>query len=1378
MSSKEDDRNLMSRYGTQSINITQSLFEHENNAINEIRQRMQTRGLGHVCQNLYIHDKQTNSYLELDVVAICRYGVYVIELKHWTGNIQIRPNNWLVNNSFSRKDPHILNNTKAKILRGILERRFPQITDTYVESVVVLTNLDATVDGSSAPTSSIHNPTFHGIDRLIDYLQFQKDNKKQVLDEIHAKAITDYLTSLNIPERPKGLQFPGYEIVEYLYQYTDRIEVIARRTDVRYQQLSRLRVFFMPHGLSPNEKKLYHERATATLNAVAKIGDHPNILKVWSVPNDYGYIVEGSDWSQEGTLRDVLDRDKKFDKERAIDIIKGILKGLHAIHEKDVIHRDLCPENILIVEDMPKLTNFNLSYQLENDRQTVIPDPSKLKRSAYIAPEVYKTNSSLSETADLFSVGVIFYEMLTGERPFSYSSSLETTDGHLSSQNQQKLKNVPAYIVQLIIDLVCMDVTQRPKNVEDVLDRLDTKIHKEDIIPNPRLQPGGNDGLYEITELISEGVESQLYKADGPKGRKVVLKLFNIGVPLARILNECEMARVVQHPSIVRVDNHARWKDGRFYITFDYIDGFSLRSQVGRKRPTDEQFQRVAALLLEGIKLLHDFTEEEKNNPILHNDIKPDNILLTKDYRPVLIDFGIASHPEVKPYSGTKNYIAPDLQVGTDRDYCTSGDLYALGVTLFEWYFGRLPKSKDFNHENPQLGDGTNIHLNGWFERAVSWEVENRFNTADEMRKALIIVFEEAKPKPSEVTEKLTVKTIIAEPEILEEKKLERADFELKVDKPPNAFVEYLNTLHCRDASSENAIVESQANNPLFKLIHVSHPLAEKISNVLLSDNKKHVVLTGHAGDGKSTIGLEVFKKLTDVSFDQTLGRRLNNREDIKVSNKSITIIKDLSEWGRDDRLSLLNEMLKENGPRFLLISNTGTLIDTFREFEKQAQGDTLEIENRILTAISKEESDDFPFKGSEFMIINLAMMDNLSLADKIFDKMVEKERWLTCSGQGCREYCPIYRNIVLIQKNYNVVRNRLFLAFRRMYEYGIRLTIRQITAHFAYMITSGLAYADIVRLSKKVEKPNMYEFMFYNRFFGDNGKEIDWPALQLRSIREVRNQGFGDITSPTWERKLWLQSKGLAFQIAAHECNEEFELLRKIGSGLVDDDDDGLSDEQARQQVRRMMYFLHSFINDDVFIKTYLRSATILNFVHWQSHTSQLSSGEKNLLKRKIFHVLQEQFSGVRLPEGIRYDNNLYITLNRRRYDMRQSAQVVLARFDTEREFDVELKKHVDALGIQRKELILKGRGTINGIELPLNLPFLDYVIMRNQGGVGAALHAAFVDRLERLKAQLIKKSNVSNEDDIMLVALRTEHTFRRQIFAVQNKQLEVTDA
>ncbi|MFZ2418388.1 MAG: NERD domain-containing protein kinase family protein [Smithellaceae bacterium] len=1364
-------------YGTPLIDSTQSLFEHESNAINEIRQRMETRGLGHVCQNLYIHDTQTNSYLEVDVVAICHFGVYVIELKHWTGNIQIRPNNWLVNNSFSRKDPHILNSIKAKILRGILERRFPQITDTYVESVVVLTNMDATVDGASSTTSSMHNPTFHGIDRLIDYLKCQKENKKHVLDEMHAKATADYLISLNIPDCPKGLQFPGYEIVEYLYQYTDRIEVIARRTDVRYQQLSRLRVFFIPHSIYPKEKKLYHERATATLNAVAKVGDHPNILKVWSVPNDYGYIVEGSDWSQEGTLRDILDRDKKFDTERAVDIIKGILKGLYAIHEKDVIHRELCPENILIVEGMPKLTNFDLSYQLEDDRQTVIPDPSKLKRSPYIAPEVYKADPSLSETADLFSVGVILYEMLTGERPFGHSSSLETTDGRLSSQAQQKLKSIPAYISQLISDLICIDATKRPQKVEDILDILDTKIPVEDIIPNPRLSKGDNDGLYEITEVIQEGVESQLYKADGPKGRKVVLKLFNIGVLLARILNECEMSRVVQHPAIVHVDNHARWKDGRFYITFDYVDGFSFRSYIGKERPSNEQFQRVAGMLLDGLLLLHTFIEDGANNPILHNDIKPDNILLTKDYRPVLIDFGIASHPQISIYSGTKYYIAPDLHVGTDRDYCIGGDLYALGVTLFEWYFGRLPKPEDFSDDASQLWEGINITFRSWFAKAVSLEAEIRFKTAEQMREDLPKVHEDIIQEKEEVTEQLPGKIIVPEAELSAETKLERIDFDLKVDQHPNTFVEYLNTLHCRDASSENALAESQANNPLFRLIHVSHPLTDKIQEVLLNINKKHVILTGHAGDGKSTIGLEIFKRLTHVAFDQPLEQRLKNREDIKVKDKNLTIIKDLSEWKKENRLSFLNEMLQKKGPRFLLISNTGTLIDTFREFEKQSKGDTLEIESKILTAISKEDPEDFPFRGAEFIIINLAMMDNLFLAEKIFEKMVGEEKWCICSDQNCRMFCPIYRNVTLIQKNYPVVRERLFLAFRRMYEYGTRITIRQITAHFSYMITSGLEYADILRLSMLAEKPLMAEFMFYNRFFGDNGKEEDLPALQLRSVREVRNQDFGQITSPTWERRLWLQSKGLSFQIDAQSCDEEFELLRKIGANIISDDE-GLNDGQARQQVRRMLYFLHRFNNDDTFIKTFLRSAAILNFVNWQLQTAHITQGERSLLKRKIFHVLQEQFSGVRLPEGVKHDNNLYITLSRRKYDMRQSAQVVLARFDTEREFDVELKQHIDLLGIQRRELVLKGKGTIDGIRLVLNLPFLDYVIMRNQGGIGETLHAAFVDRLERLKAQLIKKNSVSNEDDIMLVRLRTEHTFRRQIFAVQNNQMEVTDA
>ena len=153
--------------------------------------------------------------------------------------------------------------------------------------------------------------------------------------------------------------------------------------------------------------------------------------------------------------------------------------------------------------------------------------------------------------------------------------------------------------------------------------------------------------------------------------------------------------------------------------------------------------------------------------------------------------------------------------------------------------------------------------------------------------------------------------------------------------------------------------------------------------------------------------------------------------------------------------------------------------------------------------------------------------------------------------------------------------------------------------------------------------------------------------------------------------------------------------------------------------------------------------------------------------------HVLQEHFTGVRLPEGASSDHYLFITLNRNSHDVRQSAQVVLARYP-EDDFQIRLYTIDNAAGGIRRELVLEGRQ----LSLPLSLPFLDYVMLRNRGEIGKALQASYVDRLERFKGQLIRHATSRRTDDIMLVRLRTNHTFRRQIFAVREGRLEVTDA
>jgi len=90
----------------------------------------------------------------------------------------------------------------------------------------------------------------------------------------------------------------------------------------------------------------------------------------------------------------------------------------------------------------------------------------------------------------------------------------------------------------------------------------------------------------------------------------------------------------------------------------------------------------------------------------------------------------------------------------------------------------------------------------------------------------------------------------------------ERVTVTLENNVAPNPFVAYLNSLHSRDAGNENALAEAQACNPNFSRIYVRHPLVDSIVKCLTEDAGKSVVLTGHAGDGKSTIALAVYKQL------------------------------------------------------------------------------------------------------------------------------------------------------------------------------------------------------------------------------------------------------------------------------------------------------------------------------------------------------------------------------------------------------------------------------------------------------------------------------------------------------------------------------------
>ena len=118
----------------------------------------------------------------------------------------------------------------------------------------------------------------------------------------------------------------------------------------------------------------------------------------------------------------------------------------------------------------------------------------------------------------------------------------------------------------------------------------------------------------------------------------------------------------------------------------------------------------------------------------------------------------------------------------------------------------------------------------------------------------------------------------------------------------------------------------------------------------------------------------------------------------------------------------------------------------------------------------------------------------------------------------------------------------------------------------------------------------------------------------------------------------------------------------------------------------------------------------------------------------------------------------------------------MVVAQVDWSNETNLQLVPRMNAAGGVRIDLELTGSGRISGAKLVLSLPFLDYVLMRHFGEVGETLQVAYVERLERFKSQ-VQELAKETRTHVMLVRLKTDHTFRRQQYTVRDGKLEVND-
>ena len=163
--------------------------------------------------------------------------------------------------------------------------------------------------------------------------------------------------------------------------------------------------------------------------AIGEKLNHPGVMRVYDgETRSRVYMV--MEWCEGRLLRQIL-AEGKIPKERAIRVAVHVLSALEYIHENGVVHRDLKPENVMVdANDAIKLIDFGIAGDSAAKRLTYANFTATLGTAEYISPEQVKGKRG-DGRSDIYAMGVILYEMLTGKQPFSGSTPMEVMNDRL-----------------------------------------------------------------------------------------------------------------------------------------------------------------------------------------------------------------------------------------------------------------------------------------------------------------------------------------------------------------------------------------------------------------------------------------------------------------------------------------------------------------------------------------------------------------------------------------------------------------------------------------------------------------------------------------------------------------------------------------------------------------------------------------------------------------------------------------------------------------------------------------------------------------------------------------------------------------------------------
>lgn len=209
---------------------------------------------------------------------------------------------------------------------------------------------------------------------------------------------------------------------------------------------------------------------------------HPNIVELYDVGDDNGLYFIVMEYIEGKTLKQLLKKRGSLTVSEAVDIMLQVTDGIAHAHDSYIIHRDLKPQNIMIEEDgRIKITDFGIAMALNS---TQLTQTNSVMGSVHYLPPEQANGKGATIKSDIYSMGILFYELLTGILPFKGDNAVEIALKHmkdpLPSVRKQK-PNIPQSVENIILKSTAKNPKNRYNDVKEMYNDLKKCLNEEEL---------------------------------------------------------------------------------------------------------------------------------------------------------------------------------------------------------------------------------------------------------------------------------------------------------------------------------------------------------------------------------------------------------------------------------------------------------------------------------------------------------------------------------------------------------------------------------------------------------------------------------------------------------------------------------------------------------------------------------------------------------------------------------------------------------------------------------------------------------------------------------------------------------------------------------